>query len=294
MSRPRAVVHGLVLALAVGVYLHDLGSPHIPKNGDEYPYTHITRLTAASGTLLPLRSELPGMRNTKPPLLFWQGIVSTRWGRSFGLWNLRYPSVVYTFLTSLLVFLLGRRLAGSTETGLVAALAYLTFFAIYRYGRPFLTNGPEIFWLFAPFFAGAAGTGHCWHWEAYVDANNLWWHFGRFAAAVEGLDPPAENFEPLMVDHPRLRVYVLRGRQTTLAWRRDKQNTWHTELAENIAPGIIDDASIDFGQIASSLGTEVRVYDPWQNNWTEARLEGHKVRLPAFSRSVLVRIAEGR
>ena len=131
MSPLRWAGYALVLALALATYLHDLSSPHIPKNGDEYPYTHITRLTAASGALLPLRSELPGMRNTKPPLLFWQGIVSTHWGRSFGLWNLRYPSVVYTMLTAALLFLLGRRLAG-VETGFVAALAYLAFFTTYR------------------------------------------------------------------------------------------------------------------------------------------------------------------
>ena len=37
--------------------------------------------------------------------------------------------------------------------------------------------------LFAPFFAGAAGPGHCWHWNVYVDRNNLWHHFARFAAS---------------------------------------------------------------------------------------------------------------
>jgi len=145
--------YGLVLALAVATYVHDLSSPHIPKNGDEYPYTHITRLTAASGRLLPLVSDLPGMRNTKPPLLFWQGIFSTSWGRSLGLWNLRYPSVVYTLLTAALLFLLGRRLGAGVETGFVGALAYLAFFTTYRYGRPFLTTAPEVFWLFCPFFA---------------------------------------------------------------------------------------------------------------------------------------------
>jgi hypothetical protein len=35
----------------------------------------------------------------------------------------------------------------------VALLAYLAFFSTYRYGRPFLTNAPEVFWLFVPFFA---------------------------------------------------------------------------------------------------------------------------------------------
>ncbi|HSD67418.1 MAG TPA: glycosyltransferase family 39 protein [Vicinamibacteria bacterium] len=152
MKRSTAVLYAVAVLLAVGLYLHDLGSPHIPKNGDEYLYIQITRLTAAGGSFLPLRSEIPGMRNTKPPLLFWQGIVSTDWGRSPGLWRLRSPSVAYTFLTGLLVFLLGRRL-GDTETGLVALLAYLAFFSTYRYGRPFLTNAPEVFWLFVPFFA---------------------------------------------------------------------------------------------------------------------------------------------
>jgi 4-amino-4-deoxy-L-arabinose transferase-like glycosyltransferase len=152
-SGRRLAGYGLVTLLAAFTYLYGLDSQHIPKNGDEYPYEHITRLTADSGRLLPLRSELPGVRNTKPPLLFWQGIASTGWGRRWTLWDLRYPSVVYTLLTALLVFLLGSRLSGRPETGLVAGLSFLAFFSSYRYGRPFLTNAPEVFWLFLPFFA---------------------------------------------------------------------------------------------------------------------------------------------
>ena len=149
----RLAGYGLLSLLAVFTYLYGLDSQHIPKNGDEYPYEHITRLTAESGRLLPLQSELPGMRNTKPPLLFWQGIASTDWGRRWTLWDLRAPSVLYTLLTALLVFLLGQRLSGRPETGFLAGLSFLAFFSTYRYGRPFLTNPPEVFWLFAPFFA---------------------------------------------------------------------------------------------------------------------------------------------
>ncbi len=138
--------------LALFIYFYGLDSQHIPKNGDEYPYEHITRLTADSGKLLPLQSQLDNMRNTKPPLLFWQGIVSTNWGKSWTLWNLRYPSVIYTLLTAAMLFMLGRKLTGKRETGFVAALTFLAFFTTYRFGRPFLTNPPEVFWIFLPFF----------------------------------------------------------------------------------------------------------------------------------------------
>jgi len=139
--------------LAVFSYFYGLDGQHIPKNGDEFVYEHITRLTGQSGRLLPLESQLEGMRNTKPPMLVWQGIASTGGARDWTFWHLRTPSVVYSLLTAFLVFLLARKLSGSLETGFVGALCYLAFFSTYRYGRPFLTNPPEAFWLFLPFFA---------------------------------------------------------------------------------------------------------------------------------------------
>lgn len=144
--------YAAALVLAAFLYFFDLGGQHIPKNGDEYPYEHITRLTAASGHFLPLQSDLDGMRNTKPPLLFWQGIVATDWGQAWTLWNLRVPSVIYTLLTALLCYLLTRRLTRDPAKGALAALTFLAFFSTYRFGRPFLTNPPEVFWLFLPFF----------------------------------------------------------------------------------------------------------------------------------------------
>ncbi|MCE5242643.1 MAG: phospholipid carrier-dependent glycosyltransferase [Syntrophobacteraceae bacterium] len=138
--------------LAVFAYFYGLDSQYAPRNGDELVYAHITRLTAESGHLLPLRSELNSMRNTKPPLLFWQGILSTDWGREWDLWHLRFPGVIYTLLTAVLIFLLTRRIAKQSEAGFLAALAFLAFFSTYRFGRPYLTNPPEVFWLFLPFF----------------------------------------------------------------------------------------------------------------------------------------------
>ncbi|NDC54438.1 MAG: glycosyl transferase family 39 [Planctomycetia bacterium] len=147
---PRVAV--ATLALAVAAYLHGLGSLHILANGDEMIYAQIARATATSGHWLPLESEMPDMVNTKPPLLIWQGILATDWGRRWTLTALRWPSVAWTFATAGMVGLLAWRASGMRHVGILAAAIHLAFLSTYRYGRPFLTNPPETFWMFACFF----------------------------------------------------------------------------------------------------------------------------------------------
>lgn len=136
--------------LALIVYCTGLGSDHLATNGDELLYAQISRLTAQTGNLLPLQSIDEKARNTKPPLLFWQGIISTDWGNHWSLALLRAPNVLYTLLTAGLLALIGWRRTRSTALGISAALLFLCFFSTYRYGRVFLTSAPETFWLFAP------------------------------------------------------------------------------------------------------------------------------------------------
>ena len=140
------------LALAAAAYLHGLGSLHILANGDEMIYAQIARATAASGRWLPLRSEMPDMVNTKPPFLIWQGILSTDWGRHWTLVALRWPSLMWTFAAAAMAGLLAWRASNLRHVGLLAAGIYLAFLSTYRYGRPYLTNPPETFWVFACFF----------------------------------------------------------------------------------------------------------------------------------------------
>jgi len=141
----------LALLLAIFVYFYALDSHHAATNGDELLYTQITRVTAATGHWLPLQSEVEKHRNTKPPALFWQGIVSTDWAKNYELWRFRYPNVLYTLGIATMVFLVGRKLGGGASAGVLSSLIYLCFFGTYRYGRVFLTSAPETFWLFLPF-----------------------------------------------------------------------------------------------------------------------------------------------
>ena len=139
-----------LLGLAVAVYFFGLGGQYAPTNGDELVYAHIARVTAATGHWLPLASELNNMRNTKPPLLFWQAMVASDWGRNWQLFALRLPSVIYTLLITAGIGFTVRGITRSVRTGVMAACIYLAFFCTFRYGRPYLTSAPETFWLFLP------------------------------------------------------------------------------------------------------------------------------------------------
>ncbi len=156
----------LCIVLALAAYFAALGSDHAATNGDELLYAQMTYATAESGHWLPLQTMIERHRNTKPPGLFWQGLVSTDWAQHWSLWNLRWPSVLYTLATALMVFLITRKISSNTSTGLLAALVYLAFFGTYRYGRVFLTSAPETFWLFLPFcvllLQPRDKTGICW------------------------------------------------------------------------------------------------------------------------------------
>ncbi len=141
-----------VLLLAVVIYTFGLGGQYIPTNGDELVYAHIARLTAASDQWLPLVSDLHQMRNTKPPLLFWQAMVAGDWGQHWTLAALRLPSLLYTLSTAALIAWAVFGISQDKRRALLAACIYLAFFSTFRYGRPYLTSAPETFWLCLPVF----------------------------------------------------------------------------------------------------------------------------------------------
>jgi len=146
--------------------------------------------------------------------------------------------------------------------------------------------------LFAPFFAGAAGPGHIWHWDRYVARQGLWPQFGRFFTVVRDLDPAAERFQASMLPHDRLRIYVLKGRSTVLLWCRDSRNSWSAELAEGRAPEPVEGAVLDLAPLkAGRLPPRAIFYDPWTERSGEAPVREAQVPLPRFSRSLVLSVA---
>ena len=145
--------------------------------------------------------------------------------------------------------------------------------------------------LFAPFFSGSAGAGQTWFWEWYVAKNNLYWQFGRFAKAIEGINPLEENFAPSRFESGGLRYYVLSGKKTVLVWVRDAQNDWRSELELGRKPRAVKDVCVPLFKFS---GTEkiasASYYNPWTNASGELNQKAGNVELPEFSRSIVLKM----
>lgn len=148
--------------------------------------------------------------------------------------------------------------------------------------------------IFAPFFAGSAGCGQSWHWYFYVDKHDLWYHFGRFAQAVRDVDPRREQFRPVLIDHPRLRVYALLGRETTLLWCRDKQSDWTRELADGRPAEPIVDAVVSLPDLEAESPLTAEAYDPWKDERKIVATRANTLILPRFTRSIVVRLGRSK
>lgn len=144
--------------------------------------------------------------------------------------------------------------------------------------------------LFAPFFCGAAGCGHLWHWDHYIDRQNVWDQIGRFAETVKGIDPAAEHFTVARNDSAPLKVYTLNGKKHVMSWCRDSGCTLETEFMEDIPAELRSGCTVDLsGEVASRPIEKVEIYDPWNDKWTEVAPYPN-VCLPAFKHSIVVKI----
>ena len=140
--------------------------------------------------------------------------------------------------------------------------------------------------IFAPFFCGASGCGSMWHWDSYVERQNLWFHYKRFNAIIEGIDPVKEKFVPFTLEKDMVRCYGIKGGTTTMIWCRDAGSNWMTELRDSIVPEPRKNVVLDLPETGSY--SSARFYDPWNDSWTNSAIKEKSISLPDFTRSIVV------
>lgn len=132
------------------------------------------------------------------------------------------------------------------------------------------------------FFCGAAGSGHIWHWDCYVDAQNLWPHFRPLHDALEGVQVDAENFQPDSIPDERAWILELKGDNTTLVLVRSRADRWDFVLRDGKEPRSLQGSTCPCAarpRSSGCRGTRARA-SPSAQGWT----------LSGFRRGCIVKI----
>jgi len=143
---------------------------------------------------------------------------------------------------------------------------------------------------FPAFFAGAAGSGHIWHWDQYVDQKDLWDGFAPLAQCVAGVKLDAEGFESVDLSTARAWALGLKGARHVLLWCRNKSDSWSPRLRDGASAAPVADMRIDLAALGAT-DSRVEYCKGWRETPGPARIEGDQLVLPAFRRMVFLRLA---
>jgi hypothetical protein len=142
---------------------------------------------------------------------------------------------------------------------------------------------------FPAFFAGAAGTGHIWHWDSYVDQKDLFGAFRPFTDLIAGVQLDAEDFRAFDLSTEKTWALGLRGKQHLLLWVRNRADSWYRTLRDRQAPHRLRGQQLDLRSLGIGAG-EVSVFHSWHERVGPARLTAGVLHLPDFRFGLMVKV----
>ncbi len=87
--------------------------------------------------------------------------------------------------------------------------------------------------VYPPLFLGAADCGHIWHWDArYVESKNLYRLFRPLRSLFRGIMIDREDFRCETIEDDQTILLLLRGKNTTVGYLRNKAQCWQTILRD--------------------------------------------------------------
>jgi hypothetical protein len=135
-------------------------------------------------------------------------------------------------------------------------------------------------------FAGAAGPGHIWHWNQYVEQKNLWRHYKPLALVLEGIKMDEEEFFDCVIPCDDAWVMILCGKKHSLAYIRNKSDCWDKVLCCGIDPAPIVGLRIPFKALS------VKIFWLMDECGADAVIEKSHVLLPPFTHGCVM-VLEG-
>ena len=153
--------------------------------------------------------------------------------------------------------------------------------------------------IWAPAMHGAAGTGHLWWWDSYVDPGNLYFHLKSFASFAKGIPWTTAGFGQARVqsNHGKLNVLGLHGHDLTVLWIENKAHTWWNVVHDTPIPAVEGESIQVEGFPAGNYAVEY--WDSWKGVPTgtkqvESAENRLTIQVPKLDRDIALKISRSK
>jgi hypothetical protein len=77
-----------------------------------------------------------------------------------------------------------------------------------------------------------------------------------------------------------------------MLWCRDAQSNWKTELEQSQPAEVVEGIRLNLTEMlpAGLVVRQANAYDPWKDQWSVVKVSGNDSQLPAFKRSLVLRM----
>jgi hypothetical protein len=143
---------------------------------------------------------------------------------------------------------------------------------------------------FPAFFAGAAGTGHDWFWDSYVDQKNLWGQLKPLADLLQGVALDQEGFQVVDASTEQAWCLALKGRHTLLAWVRSRADTWDRVLRDEVEPQAMRVQVFALGIPEKVKETQFQSFWPEEDAGLGVKVEGGALKVDQLKCGAVVKV----
>ncbi len=140
--------------------------------------------------------------------------------------------------------------------------------------------------VYTPVFMKSCGTGNIWHWDnRYVESKNLYHLFKPIKNLINGIDFESEAFETLDFSNDTVYCLLLKGKNTTIGYLRNKNYNWQTVLRD-----LKEVAPIDEFFLPTTQKSRAELFPIWDNDRSEATATEHGIAFENIKIGVLFKL----
>lgn len=139
--------------------------------------------------------------------------------------------------------------------------------------------------VYGPFFFESAGCGHIWHWNSYVEPNNLWGYYRPFAELVAGEALDRQNLRARDASNGDAFLLLLEGDGVVYGYIRNRSDSWHRTLRDQLPP-----APIAALEVTLPFEGALECIPVWADETAEAALSGKVLKAQNITHGFLFKV----